>query len=110
MVELYFQEMGLTTVANLFENAVLPLTRIAGQNYQTLANITNQKSGAQDYFGIKIGQTVTDVQIDYRRQGVTDDSTTHPSRYNAAMTHTVEAEILKQIMFNSDGSYNVMYV
>jgi hypothetical protein len=26
------------------------------------------------------------------------------------MTHTVEAEILKQIMFNSDGSYNVMYV
>jgi len=95
---------------NLFENAVLPLTRIAGQNYKTLANINNQKSGAQDYFGIKIGQTVTDVQIDYRRQGVTDDSTTHPSRYNAAMTHTVEAEILKQIMFNSDGSYNVMYV
>jgi hypothetical protein len=95
---------------NLFENAVLPLSRIASDDYESYGTVTAHNVGTQDYFGIKIGQSVSDVQIDYSREGLTDDSTKHPSRYNSAMTHTVEAEILKQIMFNSDGSYNVMYV
>ena len=95
---------------NLFENAVLPLSRLPSDDYESHGTVASHIVGAQDYFGIKIGQSVSDVQIDYSREGLTDDSTKHPSRYNSAMTHTVEAEILKQIMFNSDGSYNVMYV
>jgi len=84
-----------------------------GNPRQDILQQGNEVIGTQDYFGCTLaGAKVEDLQFDYGRTGTANDNggaQTTASKYNAALSLHVFAEVKKAVVFGKSGQYNVVY-
>ena len=63
--------------------------------------------GQLDYMGVYLGEYINDLQINYRRTGLTDASVKRAT--TAQLIAHCYAEVSKQIVIRPDGSYLIQY-
>jgi len=85
-----------------------------GSNFGGLEDSTNllqtpSLAGNVDYYTVNLsGSMVSDLQLTYSRTGIAQAAS--PRKYNEALVLRVMGEVVRQLQFNKDGTYNLRNV
>jgi len=81
-----------------------------GVHFEDVLDLT----ACEDYIGVRVGEYVGDLQIEYKRTGIYSGAGTtalNSTRYfNESLNIHLFGEVAKAVVMNKDGSYKVLYV